>query len=138
MRISKDGRLTLTKNDRRVGNFVYSNHADRVAFSDINLTVRTSVSKRTLAGRMLAEAVEGGMDTFLHNYAGFLYYVNGIAPDREFLEDVMRAAGACLERHPELYGGAGATDAEDAEVTRGERELVEFGEAVGGLPPDGE
>lgn len=130
MKISKDGKVILTKNDRRVGNFVYSNYPDRVAFSDINGTVRTSVAKRTLVGQMVADAIEKGLDNFLHNYAGFIYYLNGLAPDKEFIQDAFKAAGACLERHPELYGTATLPDDDDKRVIREERELREFEEDV--------
>lgn len=126
MKISKDGKVILTKNDRRVGNFVYSNYPDRVAFSDINGTVRTSVAKRTLVGQMIADAIASGLDNFLHNYAGYLYYINGVAPDHELIKDVFAAAEACLKRHPDLYGAAAITDGDDARVIREERELMEF------------
>lgn len=126
MKISKDGKVILTKNDRRVGNFVYSNYPDRVAFSDINGTVRTSVSKRTLVGQMIADAIVKRMDTFLHNYAGVLYYLIGIAPDKEFVIDAFTAAEACLKRHPELYGAAALSDEDDKRVIQEERELMEF------------
>ena len=126
MKISKDGKVILTKNDRRVGNFVYSNYPDRVAFSDINGTVRTSVSKRTLVGQMIADAIEKRSDNFLHNYAGYLYYINGVAPDHELIKDVFAAAEACLKRHPELYGAAVLSDEDDKRVIQEERELMEF------------
>lgn len=126
MKISKDGKVVLTKNDRRVGNFVYSNYPDRVAFSDINGTVRTSVSKRTLVGQMIADAIAKGLDNFLHNYAGFIYYLNGLAPDKEFIQDAFKAAEACLGRHPELYGAATIADGDDARVIQEEKELMEF------------
>lgn len=118
--------MVLTKNDRRVGNFVYSNYTDRVALTDIHGTIRTSVAKRTLIGQMIADAMEKGSDNFLHNYAGFSYYINGIAPDHEFIKDVLAAADACLKRHPDLYGQREVSDDEDAKIVREERELKEF------------
>lgn len=130
MKISKDGKVILTKNDRRVGNFVYSNYPDRVAFSDINGTVRTSMSKRALVGQMIADAIVRGLDNFLHNYAGFIYYLNGMTPDKEFIQDAFKAADACLKRHPELYGAATLPDDDDKRVIREERELREFEEEV--------
>ena len=138
MKVSKEGKVVVTGADRRVGNFVWSNYSDYVAFTDINRTVQTKVSKRTLVGQMLERAIREKSDTFLHNYAGVLYYLNGLAPDREFIEEAFKAAQACLERHPELYGRGDVTDAEDAEVIREARELSEFEEGVRNLPEDEE
>lgn len=134
MRVSKEGKVVITRADYRVGNFVWSNYAEYVAFSDINRTIQTKVSKRTLVGQMLENAIKGRNETFLHNYSGVLYYLNGIAPDREFIEEAFRAAQACLERHPELYGKADVTDEEDAKIVQEERELKEFEEEVRKMP----
>lgn len=136
MKVSKDGKLLVTKADHRVGNFVYSNYADYVAFSDINRTIQTKVSKRTLVGQMLENAIKGRNDNFLHNYAGVIYYLNGIVPDQRFIEEAFKAAQDCLERHPELYGRKAATDEEDARIIREEKELKRFEEDVRNLPDD--
>lgn len=137
MKYGKDGELILTKNDYRVGNFVYSNYSDHVAFSDINRTVQTKVSKRTLVGRMLEEAIKSKNGNFLHNYAGVLYYLNGIAPDRQFIEEAFKAAESCLKRHPDLYGMKDdITDKEDAEVIQEEKDLREFEDDVRNLPSE--
>lgn len=131
MKYGKKGELILSRTDYRVGNFVYSNYADYVAFTDIGRTIQTKVSKRTFVGQMLAEAVRGRNENFLHNYAGVIYYLNGVAPDRQFIEDAFKAAESCLKRHPELYGIKEAvSDKEDAEIIQEERDLREFEDDV--------
>lgn len=133
MKISKDGKVILTKNDRRVGNFVYSDYADSVVFTDINRTVQTRVAKRTFVGQMVSDAIRKGSDNFLHNYAAFLYYINGVTPDTEFIRDAFKVANDCVARHPELYGKREVSDGEDAKIIREERELREFEEKVRGM-----
>lgn len=134
MKVGKGGEVILSRSDRRVGNFVFSDYSDRVAFRDIGGVVRTSVSKTTLIGQMLSDAVKGGRDRFLHNYAGYLYYVNGITPDQEYLEYVIKGAEACIKRHPDLYGGL---EGDDDKIVEEERELRGFEDAVKSIP-DGE
>lgn len=107
MKVSKEGKITLTKLDYRVGNFVFTNFADSVGFSDISQTVQTKVSKRTFVGQMLADAISQKMDRFLHNYGGVLFYLVGLAPDKEFIEESFAAARRCVERNASLYGCTG-------------------------------
>ena len=136
MKISKEGKLTLNSKDRRVGNFVWTDYTDYIAFSDISRTIQTKVSKRTFVGQMLESAIRGKNDNFLHNYAGVLYYVNGIAPDRQLIEDIFKACQACLERNPDLYGKMDVSGEEDAGVIREQQELRQFEDDVRKLHED--
>lgn len=136
MKVGKDGRVVLTRADHRVGNFVWSNYSDYVAFTDISRTIQTKVSKRTLVGQMLENAIKGRNDNFLHNYGGVLYYLNGIAPDQKFIEEVFRSTQECLERHPELYGRKEVSDEEDAKIVEEEKELREFEDEVRAMPEE--
>lgn len=139
MKIDKDGKVKVTKADRRVGNFVYSDYSDNVLFSDISRTFQVRFAKRTLIGQMLSDAIAEGRSNFLHNYAGFLYYLLGTVPDQAFIEEAFSAASGCLKRHPELYGQAEVSDEEDGRIIEAERELSEFGERVRSLSAgDGE
>lgn len=142
MKVDKNGQVKLTGVDHRVGNFVFSSYRDYVSFTDINRTVQARLSKRTFVGRMLEEAVKVKSDTFLHNYGGVLYYLLGVAPDQEFIVDAWKAANACLDRHPELYGKTMVTPGEDedalaeVEALRGfEDDARRLGESV---EPSGE
>ena len=136
MKVSKEGKVIVTGADRRVGNFVWSNYSESIAFTDINRTIQTKISKRTLVGQMIERAIKDKNDTFLHNYAGVLYYLNGLAPDKEFIEEAFKAAQACLERHPELYGKKEVSDEEDAKIVEEVKEITEFEEEVRNLPQE--
>ena len=129
MKVSKEGKLTLTKLDYRVGNFVYTNFADSVGFSDISQTVQTKVSKRTFVGQMLADAITQKMDNFLHNYAGVLFYLVGLAPDKQFIEEAFAAARACVNRNAELYGKPG-DDKKDETALEEVNGMAEFEQKV--------
>lgn len=136
MKVTKDGKLIVTKADRRVGNFVYSNYAEYVAFSDISRTIQTKLSKRTLIAQMLERAIKEKNDNFLHNYGGIIYYLNGVVPDQRFIEEVFKAANECLDRHPELYARKEVSDEEDAKIIQEEKELREFEEEVRAMPEE--
>lgn len=136
MKVSKKGKVIVTGADRRVGNFVWSNYAETIAFSDINRTIQTKVNKRALVGQMLENAIKQKNDTFLHNYAAMIYYLNGVVPDQQFMTEVIKAAEACLKRHPELYGMKEVSDEEDARIVQEEKELKEFEEEVRNLPEE--
>ena len=136
MKVNKEGKVIVTGADRRVGNFVWSNYVDTIAFTDINRTIQTKVNKRALVGQMLENAIKQKNDTFLHNYAAMIYYLNGVVPDHQFMTEVIKAAEACLKRHPELYGMKEVSDEEDARIVQEEKELREFEEEVRNLPEE--
>lgn len=138
MKVDKNNQVKLSGIDFRVGNFVYSNYKEYVGFSDINATIQTKVSKRTFVGQMLEMALKGKNETFLHNYGGVIYYLLGVAPDARFVKDAFRAAKACLERNPDLYGKMDVSDEEDAEIIQGERELSDFGNDFAAMVEDSE
>ena len=138
MKVGKDNQVKLSGIDFRVGNFVYSNYKEYVGFSDINRTIQTKVSKRTFVGQMLEMAVKGKNETFLHNYGGVIYYLLGVAPDAQFVEDAFHAAQACLERNPDLYGKMAVSDEEDAEIIQAERDMSEFGQDFVAIAEDSE
>lgn len=136
MKVSKDGKLSLNSKDHRVGNFVWTDYTDYIAFSDISRTIQTKVSKRTFVGQMLENAIRGRNDNFLHNYAGVLYYLNGIAPDAQFIREAFKAAQDCIVRNPDLYGSEVVSDERDAEIIREQQELRQFEDDVRKLQED--
>ena len=98
--------------------------------------VITGADQRALVGQMLENAIKQKNDTFLHNYAAMIYYLNGVVPDQQFMTEVIKAAEACLKRHPELYGMKEVSDEEDARIVQEEKELKEFEEEVRNLPEE--
>lgn len=136
MKITNEGKVKLTSIDYRVGNFVYTNFAEDIAFCDINRTVQTKVSKRTCIGMMLEKAIKEKNDTFLQNYGGFIYYLVGLTPDQQFLREGFKAAQDCIERHPDLYGRVDASDEEEKEIVEEMRATQEIVDAIAQQPKE--
>lgn len=131
MKVLKDGSLKLSQIDLRVGNFVFSNFADAIGFSDIARRVQTRVSKETFIGQMLTQAVLEKRKTFLRNYGTMLFYIVGLAPDDQFIKEAFAAAESCIKRHPDLYGTPPAQSEEkDQKIIQEEKELHEFAEEI--------
>lgn len=130
MKTDKDGKIKLTGIDYRVNNFVWSNFTEAVAFSDINRTVQTKVSKRTVVGMMLDKAIKEKNDRFLLNYGAFLFYLNGATPDQQFLNEAFKAAKECIERHSELYGPQNATEEEEKEIAEDMKGMAKFSQEL--------
>ena len=131
MKVLKDGSIKLSQIDFQVGNFVFSNFADAIGFSDTARRVQTRVSKETFIGQMLTQAFLEKRKTFLHNYGTMLFYLVGLAPDDQFIKETFAAAEACVKRHPDLYGAPQAQSEEaDQKIIRQEKELHEFAEEI--------
>ena len=130
MKVMKNGGLRLSQIDYRVANFVFSNFADAIGFSDISRNVQTRVSKRTFIGMMLEQAIKEKRDTFLHNYGTMLYYLVGLAPDDQFVKEAYSAAEACIRRNPDLYGAKETDEEKQQKIVQEEKELHEFTEQI--------
>ena len=131
MKVLKDGTLKLSQIDFQVGNFVFSNFADAIGFSDTARRVQTRVSKETFIGQMLTQAFLEKRKTFLHNYGTMLFYIVGLAPDDQFIKEAFGAAENCSKRHPDLYGAPPAKSEEkDQKIIQAEKELHEFAEEI--------
>lgn len=126
MKTSKEGQLKLTKNDYRVGNFVFSNYSETVQVQDISSTICVKLSKRTPVARLVEGALEERNDAFLGNFATMAYYVNGVVPDVEFWTAMNGVIQDCINRHPEIYGiKKDVDDAADANIIHEEKEAHE-------------
>lgn len=115
----------MSKDELRVGNFIYLNHPDHIRVQDISSTVVLTLSKRAIVARLVERAMEEGNEAFLRNYAAMAYYVNGTVPDIEFWKQMNTCIMECLNRHPELYGAIKSTDTSDAEIIQEEKKFQE-------------
>lgn len=125
MKTSKEGQLKLTKNDYRVGNFVFTNYSETVQVQDISSTICVKLSKRTAVARLVEGAIEERNDAFLGNFATMAYYVNGVVPDVPFWTAMNGVIQDCINRHPELYGKKNVTTAEEAKILHDEKDFYE-------------
>lgn len=143
MRILKDNKLRLDKNERRIGNFVIRNEEHHVKVMDIGQIFSHRADKRTPVGLFLEgcfKALDSDESTGrgLSNWLAVIFTAFSVVPDVEWLNTVMEASEACMKRHPEAYGmpDQDISDKEDAEVIQEERELAQFEEEVRNLPDE--
>lgn len=126
MRVSKDGILKLSKDERQYGNFVFKNEQEYVKICDINSNLTHRVSKSLNIGQMLSIALKEKRTNWLENYASLVWMFSNIVTDEQFFLDIDKVCGDCINRHPELYGiNKEITEQEDAEILQEAKEVYE-------------
>lgn len=104
MKVGKEGRLKLSKDERQYGNFVYKNEAEHIKICDINGNLTHRVSKQLTVGKMMEIAMKEKQTVWLENYATLLWLFSNIVTDEQFFTDIDKVCNDCAYRHPELYG----------------------------------
>lgn len=104
MRVGKDGKLKLSKDERQVGNFVIKNEETHMKICDINGNMTHRVSKMFNIGKYLEEAWNRKETTFLENYAALVWVFSNTVSDAQFFDDIDNACRSCIMRHKDLYG----------------------------------
>lgn len=126
MRVSKDGKLKLSKDERQYGNFEFKNEQEYVKISDINSNLTHRVSKSLNIGQMLSIALKEKHTNWLENYASMVWMFSNIVTDEQFFLDIDKVCGDCINRHPELYGiKKEISEKEDAEILQEAKEVYE-------------
>jgi hypothetical protein len=126
MRVSKDGKLKLSKDERQYGNFVFKNEEDYIKISDINSNLTHRVSKMLNIGQMMTIALKENHTQWLENYAALVWFFSNIVTDEQFFLDINKACEDCVNRHPELYGIKKDISAEeDAEILQESKDVYE-------------
>lgn len=144
MKVNKKGLVRLEPNEIRVGNFFVSRESDHMKICDLNLVFLHRVNRRMPVGVWLenvwARANDGDESAVntLKVYIGVLWSAFSVAPDDGFVEDVMAATKAALERHPDWYGEKSSeTDAGHDAAAREVMEMKEFEEEVRRIDENG-
>ena len=104
MKVGKDGKLKLSKDERRINNFVFKNEPEYIKICDINSQITHRVAKHLNIGRMLEMAFVEKKDQYLGNYAAMVWLFSNIVTDEQFFMDIDKACVACVNRHKEFYG----------------------------------
>lgn len=104
MKVGKDGKLKLSKDERQIGNFIYKKEAEHIKITDINSNLSHRVSKTLNIGRMLEIALKEKHDNYLGNYAAMVWLFSNIVTDEQFFVDIDNACVACVNRHKDFYG----------------------------------
>ena len=127
MKVSKDGKLKLPKDERQVGSFVYKDEPEHVKIMDINSSMSVRLPKTAfMSGRLLDMQLKRKETVFLHNYAAMCYNLLGVLPDEEFMVEVNNAATARVNRHKEFYGiKEDITSEQDKEILEESKKVYE-------------
>ena len=117
MKINKDGKIKLEKDEIRVGNFFAKRESGHIRLTDIHGVFSVRFSTRIPAGAWLDALMLGkGTEESLKAYVATLWSALSVVPDQAFLDSLFRAVKDCLERHRDWYGAAEGGDAEDAKA----------------------
>lgn len=126
MRVGKDGKLKLSKDERQIGNFIWKNEAEHIKITDINSNLSHRVSKTLNIGRMLEMALKEKHDSYLGNYAAMVWLFSNIVTDEQFFLDIDKACVDCVNRHKEFYGiKDNLTSEHDKEILEEARQTYE-------------
>lgn len=104
MKVSKDGKMKLAKNERQIGNFILKNEEHYIKIQDINSQITHRVSKLLNIGRFLEMAYKERSNENIHAYIAMMWNFSSIIPDVDFARDINEACIACVNRHKEFYG----------------------------------
>lgn len=133
-----NGTFKLALNERQIGNYIIKDGDSHMKVQDIGGIFQVSLSKRMPIGVWLHNIFlmkEKG-DPTLHTYIGTLFSALSVAPDDDYVKNLLDQAYAAIQRHPDWYGDAFTTEEgkSDEEIIQEERELSEFIEKVKATP----
>jgi hypothetical protein len=119
MKVSKDGKMKLAKNERQIGNFILKNEEFYMKVQDISSQITHRVSKLLNIGKFLEMAYKEKSNENIHVYMALLWMFSNVIPDVDFAKDINAACVACINRHKDFYGIKEDISAEeDAEILR--------------------
>lgn len=126
MKVGKDGKLKLSKDERQIGSFIYKNEPEYIKICDINSQMTHRVAKHLNIGRMLEMALKEKKDQYLANYAAMTWLYSNIVTDEQFFLDIDKACVDCVNRHKDFYGiKDDITTEQDAEILQEAKETYE-------------
>lgn len=126
MKVGKNGKLKLSKDERQIGNFIYKNEPEYIKICDINSQMTHRVAKHLNIGRMLEMALKEKKDQYLANYAAMTWLYSNIVTDEQFFLDIDKACVACVNRHKEFYGiKEDITPEQDKEILEESKDVYE-------------
>lgn len=143
MKVTKEGKVKMEKGERRFGNFFVKDEGENehIRVSDLNSCFSVRISNRMPLGIWMDNILkmgEKGEET-IQTWVGAMWTVLSMAPDQDYVKDLIGAADANLKRHPDWYGGSleEATEEDDAKALEEVKNLSEFEEDIRKLDTDG-
>lgn len=121
----KDGKLSLGKNDFRVGNFVLSKEKMHFKLQDINGYWSTRIAFMHPMYMLLEECVKAKNEGYIEAIAKILYAISTTPPDKDMLKDLYTAYNAQIERMKEKGLVTEKEDEENLERTKKTLEATE-------------
>lgn len=94
----KDGKLSLSKNDVRVGNFVVSKEKQHYKMQDINGYWSTRVSYHYAMYLLIEECIKAKNMEYLETIVKMLYALSVTPPDGQMFNDMYTAYNALVAR----------------------------------------
>ena len=126
MKVTKDGKLKLSKDERQIGSFIWKNEAEHIKICDINSAMTHRISKDLNIGRMMEMALKDRQDNWLGNYASMVWLFSNIVTDEQFFLDIDKACVDCVNRHKEFYGiKEDITPEQDKEILEESKEVYD-------------
>lgn len=131
MKVSKNGKIRLDANEKRIGNFVLRRDDGYMKLCDVSRLFIYSVSVETPAGMYLAMSYDSFKDEEtsrgIVNYIAVLWSLFATVPDVQFLGEVYGSCVSCMERHTDCYGipSAPVSDEADAAILEEQKGLCE-------------
>ena len=121
MKLTKQGKIRLEKGEVRIGNFFIRDEGENehIRLTDLNSCFTLRVWKRMPIGIWLDNMLKNGDDgkESLKTYIAMMWSSMAVAPDNEFVADMLKCAESALKRHPDWYGSKGdATPDDDKEA----------------------
>ena len=131
MKVLENGKIKLSADEKRNGNFVIKLEKEHVKIFDISQVFTFRVNRFIPIGQFLEAAYRdmGHEDTHkgIGNYLAVLWTSQAVVPDSQYLEEVYNAAVAAMKRHPDAYGAPAGevSDEEDAAILEEQKGLYE-------------
>lgn len=114
----KEGKLSLGKNDLRVGNFVLSKEKMHYKMQDINGYWSNRVAFMHPMYMLLEECVKADNKEYIEMVVKILYAISTTPPDVKMLGDMYNAYNALIERMKEKGLVSEQQDAENIEAVK--------------------
>lgn len=131
MRVSKDGKVKLERGEVRIGNFFIKDEGEdkHIRVVDLNSCFTVRVDKKMPLGIWLDNMLQKGEPGYesIKVWVSVMWSLLSVAPDQEFVEEVLDVAKSSMLRHPVWYGiKADATPDDDEEAAKEVEGVLEF------------
>lgn len=141
MKVTKNGNIKLEKGEVRIGNFFVRDEGENehIRLTDLNSCFTIRVSKKMPLGIWLDNILgmgDAGHES-IRTYIAVMWSLLSVAPDQDFVKDVLNVSEMALRRHPEWYGyQMDDDDAANEDAAQEVKELKEFEEEIKNLPDE--